>query len=72
MREEEEKKPSREKIIFIEYDEGEAAIVKGMDEMLSLLEEGWEVVEELEPSFLMRKKKQDPKISVQGTRPDFP
>ena len=64
MKEEEKKKPSREKIIFIEYEEGEAAIVKGMDEMLSLLEEEWEVVEEISEAFLMRRKKQEPEISI--------
>ena len=64
MKEKEKKKPLREKVIFIEYEEGEAAIVKGMDKMLSLLEEDWEVVEEISEAFLMRRKKQDPEISI--------
>ena len=64
MKEEEEKKPSSN-VIFIEYDEEDAAIVKSMDKMLSLLEEDWEVVEEISEAFLMRRKKQDsPKISI--------
>lgn len=42
----------------------EAITVKSMDEVLSLLDEGWEVVDEIEDSFLMRRKPDSPKPSI--------
>lgn len=48
-------KAKKDKVFFIENGKEETTVIKSIDEVLSLLDKGWEVAEEREDSFLMRR-----------------
>ena len=49
-------KENKDKVFFIENGKEETTVIKSIDEVLSLLDKGWEVAEEREGSFLMLRR----------------